>query len=75
MRMLTSRELQQARLLILRLERLSVDSIWAHRASGLRGSLLRMVEDCETGVSLEKPANLDESIKMGYLLMEKAARV
>ena len=52
-----------------------MDSIWAHRASGLRGSLLRMVEDCETGVSLEKPANLDESIKMGYLLMEKAARV
>ena len=28
-------------LLVSRLERLSVDSYWAHRASGIRGSLLR----------------------------------
>jgi hypothetical protein len=31
-----------------RLERLSADSYWAHRASGLRGSLLKCVEQIET---------------------------
>jgi len=60
MRMLTDQELQHAKLLILRLERLSVDSIWAHRASGLRGSLLRMVEENETGVNHENSKDLEE---------------
>ncbi len=32
-----------------RLERISADSIWAHRASGVRGSLLRILEEDETG--------------------------
>ena len=36
-----------ARLLATRLERLSADSYWAHKASGLRGSLLRSLEDWE----------------------------
>jgi hypothetical protein len=34
-----------ALLLITRLERLSADSYWAHQASGLRGSLLRSLEE------------------------------
>lgn len=36
------------RLLLARLERISVDSIWAHRASGVRGRLLRELEKIET---------------------------
>jgi len=75
MRMLTDQELQHAKLLILRLERLSVDSISAHRASGLRGSLLRMVEENETGVNHENSKDLEELLTMGYLLMEKSIRV
>ena len=35
------------RLLLARLERISADSYWAHRASGIRGSLLRMLEKIE----------------------------
>ena len=37
-------QLELAKLLIARLERLSADSYWAHQASGLRGSLLRALE-------------------------------
>ena len=39
--------LDQARQLAFRLERLSADSIWARRASGTRGSLLRQIERLE----------------------------
>ena len=31
-------------MLVARLERLSADSYWAHQASGVRGSLLRLME-------------------------------
>lgn len=37
------------RMLVARLERLSVDSRWARRASGLRGNLLRAMESGEGG--------------------------
>ena len=37
------------RMLTDRLERISVDSIWAHRASGIRGSLLRLLDEGEKG--------------------------
>jgi hypothetical protein len=39
--------LDYAAMLIARLERLSADSHWAHRASGLRGSLWRCLEKLE----------------------------
>ena len=32
-----------------RLERISADSVWAHRASGVRGSLLRLLDEGEKG--------------------------
>jgi hypothetical protein len=38
------RQIEEARALAAKLERLSADSYWAHRASGLRGSLLRWIE-------------------------------
>ena len=34
-------QIDLARMLVARLERLSADSYWAHQASGVRGSLLR----------------------------------
>ena len=39
--------IESVKLLISRLERLSADSRWSHRASGLRGSLWRWVEKLE----------------------------
>ena len=40
---------KMARQVIHRLERLSVDSHWAHRASGLRRSLVRCTDELEQG--------------------------
>ena len=39
--------IKQAKQLVARLERISADSIWAHRSSGYRGSLLRWIERYE----------------------------
>lgn len=68
-----------ARLLISRLERLSADSFYAHQASGLRGSLLRYVEQAEaTGHSpttgnFSQP-QIEKMLSLGFQLLEKAAR-
>lgn len=56
-------------MLVARLERLSADSYWAHQASGVRGSLLRIIENDQldspqAGVLLDK----------GFDFLEKAAR-
>ena len=44
-----SKDIQFISLLISRLERISADSYWAHRASGVRGALLRVLSDLENG--------------------------
>ncbi len=64
-----------ARLLISRLERLSVDSYWAHRSSGLRGSLLRCLEQIEAGdASPEALSRLDQLITRGFDVLTRGAR-
>jgi hypothetical protein len=40
-------------MLLSRLERVPADSLWAHRASGVRGSLLNLLESMEAGQSLD----------------------
>ena len=56
-------------MLVARLERMSADSYWAHQASGVRGSLLRIIENDR----LDSPqaANL---LDKGFEYLEKAAR-
>jgi hypothetical protein len=57
------------------LERLSADSIWAHRASGLRGSLFKALEQIETDkASQEDISYLIRLVQAGYAILEKAAR-
>jgi hypothetical protein len=57
------------------LERLSADSIWAHRASGMRGSLFKTLEQIETDEdSQEHITDLDRLVQAGFALLEKAAR-
>jgi len=62
--------------LIARLERLSADSVWAHRASGLRGSLLRYVEHIETGTKLKKEEmdQFEHMVELGFAILEQAAK-
>lgn len=65
-------QIDLARLLISRLERLSVDSIWAHRASGVRRSLLRCLDEMPPEqTSSEQLAQL---IQRGFHVVESAAR-
>lgn len=59
-------------LLLARLERISVDSYWAHRASGVRGSLLRVLETLEAGRPFQK-SRLDALLAQGFDILEKAA--
>ena len=72
--------LGQARMVVYRLERVSADSIWAHRSSGLRGGLLRWIDQMETGREIstqQKEAGLEQLetlIAVGFEMLEKAAR-
>jgi hypothetical protein len=65
--------LELIRLLLARLERISVDSYWAHRASGIRGSLLRLLETVEdqrpvTGVETKR------LMQAGFEILDKAVQ-
>ncbi len=66
----------EAKLIVMlldRLERISADSTWAHRASGLRGSLLHAVEQ----YAAQRPptaALLKSSIRSAFYILNKAAK-
>jgi hypothetical protein len=64
--------LELIRLLLARLERISADSYWAHRASGVRGSLLRVLEKLEAGRPVQT-SRLDVLMANGFDILEKAA--
>jgi hypothetical protein len=57
-------------LLLARLERISVDSYWAHRASGVRGALIRSLEAQENA----DIQSLESLSKLGFQILERAAR-
>jgi hypothetical protein len=61
------------RLLLPRLERISADSYWAHRASGVRGALLKMLEQMESGKPIDTVA-LKKNIAVSLEILAKAAR-
>jgi hypothetical protein len=60
-------------LLLERLERIPSDSVWAHRASGLRGSLLAIVEHLKEDQQPETP-EMQQLIAYGFHILENAAR-
>lgn len=62
-----------AQRLVYRLEHLSVDSHWAVHASGVRRSLLRALDDLAAGDE-SAPERLEMLLKMGFDLVERAAR-
>jgi len=57
-------------LLLDRLERISVDSYWAHCASGVRGALIRSLEAQENA----DIQTLESLSKLGFQILERAAR-
>jgi hypothetical protein len=68
-----SNHIQLVRLLLTRLERVSVDSYWAHRASGVRGGMLRALEKIEAGQAVDESA-LKRLMDKGFQILEQAAR-
>lgn len=77
------RQVAAARLLLSRLERLSADSYWAHQASGLRGSLLRCLQQLdnppgthslESAMQARDWQHLEELVERGFEVLAWAAR-
>ncbi|MGE5464919.1 MAG: hypothetical protein ACM3PS_16265 [Syntrophothermus sp.] len=71
--MKSTEEIKLIRLLLERLERVSVDSYWAHRASGIRGGLLKNLEELEKGEPAGQ-ASIDELISSAFKILTRAAR-
>lgn len=59
-------------MLLPRLERISVDSYWAHRASGVRGALTKILDYMETGETVD-PESLRTNISIGFEILREAA--
>lgn len=66
-------EVELLRLLAGRLERLSVDSHWARRASGLRGNLIKVLEEIEAGRDVG-PERLTPLVDRAFELLRHAAK-
>jgi len=66
-------DIELLRLLVGRMERLSVDSIWARRASGLRGNMVKLLEEIEAGQDVES-TRVDLLTQRAFEVLRKAAQ-
>ncbi len=66
-------EIELLRLMSARLERLSVDSHWARRASGLRGNMIKVLEEIDAGQQVET-ARLNPLIERAFEVLRHAAQ-
>ena len=66
-------QIQLLRLLAARLERLSVDSHWARRASGLRGNIVKVLEEAGSGKEVTT-ARLDLLTDTAFDILRRAAQ-
>jgi hypothetical protein len=78
---MTEEPLRTLRFLLARLERISADSVVAHRASGIRGAMFRVLYQLENQEQAcpeaDRRASDDEVkrlIQSGYQLLYRAAR-
>jgi hypothetical protein len=65
--------IQNIDLLLDRLARLSADSHWAHRASGIRGAILRARLQVKQGEAVGQKDELWELVDQGFLILKRAA--
>ncbi len=66
------RQIELLRLLVSRLERLSADSHWARRASGVRGNLLKVLEEIDSGQDVAQQ-RLDLMVDTAFDFLRRAA--
>jgi len=69
---MTKNPVRTLRFLLARLERISADSVVAHRASGVRGAMLRGLEQLEEGKAVSGE-DVSWLINSGYAFLQKAA--
>jgi hypothetical protein len=65
-------DIQLIHMLLARLEHISADSYWAHRASGVRGALLMILDRFENG----QPIRISEiklATDLGFYILTRAA--
>ncbi len=65
--------IQLLELLARRLERLNVDSLWARRASGTRGNIIKVLAEIEGGQEVDK-ARLSPLIDRAFEVLTHAAQ-
>jgi hypothetical protein len=70
--LMTDVPLRTLRFLLARLERISADSVTAHRASGIRGGMLRTIDRLEKQEQVSG-YEVKQLIENGYLLLQRAA--
>ena len=70
---MSSNDIELLRLLAARLERLSADSLWARRASGLRGNIIKVLEEFDAGRKVE-PTRLSTLIQRAFEILQRAAQ-
>lgn len=66
-------DVELLRLLARRLERLSVDSLWARRASGLRGNIIKVLNEIDAGQEV-KSERLPPLIERAFDVLRHAAQ-
>ena len=66
-------DVELLRMMAERLERLSVDSLWARRASGLRGNLIKVLEEIDAGQEIEA-TRLRPLIERAFDVLRHAAQ-
>ncbi len=66
-------DLKLIQMLSERLERISADSVWAHRASGVRGALLRILDETHKE-NPPNPKTIANTLTMALKILEQAAK-
>ena len=66
-------DIELLRLLARRLERLNVDSLWARRASGTRGNIIKLIAEIDAGAEID-PTRLKPLIDRAFKVLEHAAQ-
>jgi hypothetical protein len=71
-------QVEVIQLLLARLARISADSPWAYKASGLRGSLMRCLDDLDASAAGHtpppSPARINTLLTYGFEILEKVAQ-
>jgi hypothetical protein len=66
-------QIQLLRLLVSRLERLSADSHWARRASGLRGNIVKVLDEADSGQKVST-TRLELLTEAAFDILRRAAQ-